>query len=159
MSRGDLLRREEAVQLPGQAFRSQVQLGERGANQAERVLPHRIEGMSTDPSDTSNPFNRDNAEALKSLRQINRELLVATMSDIAESVEQKCDEARDPGASSDYELDRPLVRRVIAVSAASPSSSPVTTSGESSLKFSMGKSTRRVQRATSRTKIAIPFWE
>jgi hypothetical protein len=51
--------------------------------------------MSKDPSDTSNPFNRDDAEALKSLRQINRELLVATMSDISESVEQKCDEARD----------------------------------------------------------------
>lgn len=51
--------------------------------------------MKTNRSDTSNPFNRDQAEALESLRQINRELLVASMSDIPESVEEKCDKARD----------------------------------------------------------------
>jgi hypothetical protein len=46
-------------------------------------------------SDISNPFNRDQAEALESLRQINRELLVASMSDIPESVDEKCDKGRD----------------------------------------------------------------
>ena len=51
--------------------------------------------MKTNPSDTSNPFNRGHAEALKSLRRINRELLVASMSDIPESVEQNCDKARN----------------------------------------------------------------
>jgi hypothetical protein len=44
--------------------------------------------------DTSNPFTRDHLEALESLRQINRELLVASMSDIPEFVEEKCDKAR-----------------------------------------------------------------
>jgi hypothetical protein len=51
--------------------------------------------MKTSLSDTSNPFNRDHAEALKSLRGINRALLVASMSDIPESVEQNCDKARN----------------------------------------------------------------
>jgi hypothetical protein len=62
---------------------------------AERVLPHSHKGMRIKTSDTSNPFNRDHAEALESLRQINCELLVASMSDIPESVEEKCDKARD----------------------------------------------------------------
>jgi hypothetical protein len=40
------------------------------------------------------PFNRDAAEALKSLRELNGELLVISLSEIPDSVERECDEAR-----------------------------------------------------------------
>jgi hypothetical protein len=70
--------------------------------------------MKISPSDTSNPFNRDHAEALASLRKINRELLVATMSDIPESVEQNCDKARDYIMSAIRFLS-PLEARAILV--------------------------------------------
>jgi hypothetical protein len=54
-----------------------------------------LKTMSINPSNTSNALNRDHARASESLRLINRELLVATMSDIPEFVKHECDKARD----------------------------------------------------------------
>lgn len=57
--------------------------------QIDRVLPHRLESMGKSKTDNYN------AAALESLRQINRELLVTSMSDVAEKAANECDYARD----------------------------------------------------------------